>query len=138
MFENKFHFCDLVDSWWRAYAAVQLKISEALSFLQVRATETENYLVGKDISDGTVLQGALTTLATELVPDYIVGQPDATFKTQVSQSLLYKVNRRPSVNYSIYKVYPNSSNIQRALGATTIFVKSVVELPRYFALLMQQ
>ncbi|KAB7507098.1 putative aldehyde oxidase 1 [Armadillidium nasatum] len=56
----------------------------------VRATETEAYLIGKDLEDQTVLQGALTTLAAEMVPDTPPEDPSDQYKIAVSQTLLYR------------------------------------------------
>jgi len=38
-------------------------------FLKHHATNTENYLVGKDLLDEATIQGAISTLADELAPD---------------------------------------------------------------------
>lgn len=56
-----------------------------------RATETENYLIGKDLSDESVLQTALATLDSELVPQPGPADPDAEYKSNVAKGLLYRV-----------------------------------------------
>ncbi|XP_064601079.1 LOW QUALITY PROTEIN: xanthine dehydrogenase-like [Liolophura sinensis] len=57
----------------------------------VHATKTEQFLTGKQLGDQTVLQGALNTLFTELLPDDDPVFGSAAYKKQLAVAFLYKV-----------------------------------------------
>ncbi|ESO95691.1 hypothetical protein LOTGIDRAFT_231915 [Lottia gigantea] len=54
------------------------------------ASQTEDYLVGKSLGDSTVLNGALQTLAKELIPDAETSLTPASYRKSVAISLFYK------------------------------------------------
>nr|CAD7599936.1 unnamed protein product [Timema genevievae] len=60
----------------------------------LHAIDTENFLIGKSVLDEQVLQGALSTLDAELLPDYI--SPDAVpeYRKGLAKALFYKENWR--------------------------------------------
>ncbi|XP_059485730.1 xanthine dehydrogenase-like [Neocloeon triangulifer] len=55
-----------------------------------RATNTENYLMGKNLLDAATIQGALNTLAAELVPDSQPLDASPQYRKQVAQGVFYK------------------------------------------------
>ncbi|XP_063399739.1 xanthine dehydrogenase/oxidase-like [Mytilus trossulus] len=57
----------------------------------VHAVQTENYLQGKELNDVKVIQGALTTLASELDPDPNIDsvEPSAGYRKNVAVGFLY-------------------------------------------------
>ncbi|CAG2214889.1 XDH [Mytilus edulis] len=57
----------------------------------VHAVQTENYLQGKELNDVKVIQGALTTLASELNPDPNIDsvEPSAGYRKNVAIGFLY-------------------------------------------------
>ncbi|CAG2057499.1 unnamed protein product, partial [Timema podura] len=58
--------------------------------IQLHAIDTEKFLIGKSVLDEQVLQGALSTLDAELLPDYI--SPDAVpeYRKGLAKALFYK------------------------------------------------
>lgn len=57
----------------------------------VRATKTEQFLVGKNPFDNATLQQAFTILAKELIPDVRPPEPTPEYRKQLALSLFYKV-----------------------------------------------
>lgn len=57
----------------------------------VRATKTEQFLIGKNLFDNATLQQAFTVLANELAPDVRPPEPTPQFRKQLALSLFYKV-----------------------------------------------
>ena len=58
----------------------------------VHATNTENYLVGKDLKDGNVLKEALETLKNETVPDQNPVMATPEYRVHLVQALFYRVS----------------------------------------------
>ena len=58
------------------------------------ATQTENYLNGKNLKDLTTLQGALSTLKDEVVPnnDPVMATPE--YRAHLVQALFYRVTHK--------------------------------------------
>ena len=56
----------------------------------VHATNTETYLIGKDLFTTEVIQGALQVLENELKPDSVLPEPSAQYRKEVAMALLYK------------------------------------------------
>ncbi|KAL5273168.1 hypothetical protein ACFFRR_000120 [Megaselia abdita] len=54
------------------------------------ATETENFLQGKDLSDETTLQEIFKSLNNELKPDWVLPDASPAFRKCLSSGLLYK------------------------------------------------
>lgn len=57
----------------------------------IHATNTENYLQGKNIFDNAVLQEAMATLDSELDPNHILPDPSPEFRKKMAISLFFKV-----------------------------------------------
>ncbi|KAL4225423.1 hypothetical protein ACF0H5_016113 [Mactra antiquata] len=55
-----------------------------------RATATENFLYGKQLSSPYAISGALSTLAQELKPTSSIGLPSPAYRRNVACALLYK------------------------------------------------
>ncbi|KAJ8952860.1 hypothetical protein NQ314_007466 [Rhamnusium bicolor] len=56
----------------------------------VHATNTETYLVGKNLFDNNVLSQALDVLDGELIPDYVPPDPTPEYRKSLAISLFYK------------------------------------------------
>lgn len=56
----------------------------------IHASNTENFLVGKNISDQAVLQQALSLLSAEIVPDNDPVAADPQYRKMLASSLFYK------------------------------------------------
>ncbi|CAB3359541.1 Hypothetical predicted protein [Cloeon dipterum] len=54
------------------------------------ATNTESYLMGKNLLDPATVQGAISTLAAELQPDNQLIDASPEFRKQVAQGVFYK------------------------------------------------
>ncbi|XP_065336761.1 uncharacterized protein LOC135937537 [Cloeon dipterum] len=54
------------------------------------ATNTENYLMGKNLLDPATVQGAISTLAAELQPDNQLIDASPEFRKQIAQGVFYK------------------------------------------------
>ncbi|KAJ9584593.1 hypothetical protein L9F63_021063, partial [Diploptera punctata] len=58
--------------------------------LQIHATQTENYLNGKNLFDGKVVQTALQTLQSELKPDFVLPSASPVYRKNLACALFYK------------------------------------------------
>ncbi|KAJ8936468.1 hypothetical protein NQ314_012330 [Rhamnusium bicolor] len=56
----------------------------------VHAINTEKYLIGKNVFENKILQGAFRTLNEELIPDFELPDPEPLFRKQLAISLFYK------------------------------------------------
>ncbi|KAJ0176327.1 hypothetical protein K1T71_008501 [Dendrolimus kikuchii] len=88
-----------------------------------RASETENYLVGKELFTNETLQETLKVLDKELVVDEMLPNPSAAYRKQLAIHLLYKyvlticptsiINSRfLSGNARLYETRPVSKAVQ--------------------------
>lgn len=62
-------------------------------YQQVHATATEAALADKSLEDESVIQAAITALASEVVPDEKPVEPSPEYKVALTQNILYKVRR---------------------------------------------
>ncbi|XP_045174786.2 xanthine dehydrogenase-like [Mercenaria mercenaria] len=87
-----------------------------------RATATEQYLYGKQLSSPATISGALTALAAEVIPTDAVGLTSASYRKTVACALLYKFFLRvlgDSASYQyrsaadvLHDIRPLSSGVQ--------------------------
>ncbi|KAK9891881.1 hypothetical protein WA026_017366, partial [Henosepilachna vigintioctopunctata] len=59
----------------------------------IHATETEKFLIGKELFKNETLQGAFTLLAAEINPEPMLPEPEPEFRKQLSLALFFKVSR---------------------------------------------
>ena len=58
-----------------------------------RATQTEDYLVGKNLNDNATLQGALAVLDSEIVPVEDPVLASVEYRKYLAKALFYKVRK---------------------------------------------
>ncbi|CAG2229856.1 XDH [Mytilus edulis] len=85
----------------------------------VHAVQTENYLLGKELSDVKVIQGAMTTLATELIPDADIDpvEPSVGYRKNVAMGFLYTYFLEVLGNTAGSKFRSGAMPLQRPLSS---------------------
>ena len=68
----------------------------------IRATQTEDYLVGKDLSQDAYLQVAMSFLDSDLTPEDDPALPSGNYRKSVGQSLFYKVIEKHHFLFCFY------------------------------------
>lgn len=56
----------------------------------VHASNTESFLIGRNLFDEDTLQGALATLSTELVPDWVLPDASPEYRKNLALALFYR------------------------------------------------
>ena len=62
-----------------------------LLLLQISATATESFMLGKDVTDPETLKGALKELSDEIEPNSPPVAASITYRKNLALSLFYKV-----------------------------------------------
>ncbi|EDS40040.1 aldehyde oxidase [Culex quinquefasciatus] len=77
------------------------------------ATNTENFLVGKNLFSNDVFQGALQTLSNELNPNWVLPDASPAYRKNLALSLFYKfvLNIAPEGNASIKSQYKSGGSV---------------------------
>ena len=65
--------------------------SKVTYFLQLHASQTEDFLIGKPLFNIKQLKRALTTLYSELNPDHVLPDYTPEFRKLLAVGLFYKV-----------------------------------------------
>ncbi|CAH0562394.1 unnamed protein product [Brassicogethes aeneus] len=81
-----------------------------------RASETEQYIIGKVLFDNDVLQNAFKLLDREIIPEFIKGEPQPDFRKKLAISLLYKY---------VLSIAPSNMVTSRYLSGGTKFDRPV-------------
>ncbi|KAK9891879.1 hypothetical protein WA026_017364 [Henosepilachna vigintioctopunctata] len=82
----------------------------------IHATETEKFLIGKELFNNGTLQGAFTLLAAEINPERVLPEPEPEFRKQLSIALFYK---------AVLRLAPQDKLSPRVKGAGAKMVRPV-------------
>lgn len=77
----------------------------------VHATETENFLTGKDLHTNETLQEALAILSSEIQPDWVLPDASPEYRKNLAAALFYKFVLNTCPSYQVNREYVSGGTI---------------------------
>lgn len=90
----------------------------------IHATDTEKYLVGKNIFTDENLQGALKMLSSELLPVDLPGEPSVECRKKMGLELFYKVRQNFVLNFLVLG-FTDANHIHKPLSYIGLRLKTI-------------